>query len=267
MNDCTVKRNPSTCALLSLLVSGLGQIYCGQFGKGIVFYFLSFLGAVFLPLLVIAKSPILLAVSGIACGLSTAVWLYSIVDAWRYAKKLKDGYALKEYNRGYVYVILFALFIPFGIGSTFYFRATAMEAFFFADNSMAPALNPGDRFLVNKLAYENKLPEKNDLIAFHSLTTPGRRLLRRVVGLPGETVEVVDGALRIGGQQVAPSVVDVEPLTIPDGYVYVLCENLESTSDSRQFGPVPWVALIGRVELVYWPRIERFSRQETLLDQ
>ena len=104
------------------------------------------------------------------------------------------------------------------------------------DDSMAPALNKGDAVLCDRLAKYVQSPERGDIILFE---TADGVFIKRIVGMPGETVEIVDGYVFINSIPLDESayvdvyVGDMEPLVVPNGAVFVLGDNREQMYDSR----------------------------------
>jgi len=246
MNDNTLTRHPIISAALSWFACGVGQIYCGRFTKGLILYSLTFTGMAALPVAVASVGPTVTAVAWTIIAASQAVWIYSLIDAWFAAKRAGSHFVPRDYNRPLVYAILIALYVPFAVAVAFQVRETTVAAYMVTGTPMKPTLQKGDRILVNKLAYRHRLPAVGDIVVLRSPTVPGRTLVRQVAALPGETVADPAGD---GDAQ-------AEPLTVPAGHLYMLCENPKDPNDSRRFGPIPAGLLIGRVELVYTPRIK-----------
>lgn len=127
-------------------------------------------------------------------------------------------------------------------------------------DSMAPALNEGEIVLIDRLAIYWKTPERGDLIRF---STEDGAFVKRIVGLPGETVEIVEGRVFIDscplGEAYAVNFIgDTDPVTVPEASLYVLGDNREKTYDSRlsAVGCIPITELEGAVRL----RISPLSR-------
>jgi len=126
---------------------------------------------------------------------------------------------------------------------------------------MAPTLEPGDRVLVDKLAYRfSSEPERGELVAFES-PEDGGVSLKRVVGVAGDEVEVYDGVLLVNGE--APEEPYVEhglldstffgPQEVPADHVFVMGDNRSNSVDSRSFGAVPEGDVLGEVSARFWP--------------
>ena len=114
---------------------------------------------------------------------------------------------------------------------------------------MEPAYATGDLVLVESLSYRLRRPGRFEVVVIHDPAEPGRLAIKRIVGLPGETVAVEDGTLLVDGRPVAA------PVRLPayagtvrtgDGY-YVLGDNPAGSADSRTYGPVPPEFIVGRV--------------------
>jgi signal peptidase I len=144
-------------------------------------------------------------------------------------------------------------------------RTHVAEPYTVAQTSMEPHLNEGDRLVVNKLAFRTGEPSRGDVVVFDSADVPGSAgapettLVKRVIGLPGEVVQALDGHVVIDGEVIDDPWSDGKataafgPTRVPDGMVYVLGDNRGLSVDSRTFGSVPIDSLIGRVEAIIWP--------------
>ena len=115
---------------------------------------------------------------------------------------------------------------------------------------MLPTLQEGDYVGIDRSAYLNHTPERGDLIVFKKENQPD--LLKRVIGLPGETIEVRDGQVLINGTLIDEPYVerepnyDMEPVAIEADHVFVLGDNRPNSSDSHVWGTVPISDIIGQ---------------------
>lgn len=208
------RRRPLIAIVLSLIMPGLGHIYCGRIVRGIV---LAFLSCMFIPLffgvLSVSHSSVRISVVIISLLASLIVWLIAIIDSWNTARHTTGSYVLKDYNRWYVYVILILMATGSSIPIAFHVRARLMEAFRVPTAANYPTIVPGDRFLANKLAYQSRDPRRGDLVVF--INPENRRInyIKRVVAIAGDTVEIKDNELYINDhklhrRQLADSTLD-----------------------------------------------------------
>ncbi|MFC4735584.1 signal peptidase I [Bacillus daqingensis] len=126
-------------------------------------------------------------------------------------------------------------------------------------DSMEPSLRHENRMLISHIGYVFDEPERFDIVVFTS--NDERHYVKRVIGLPGDTLWYDDGRLMVNGIPVAepfltgekPAVPSEERLTVPDEHVYVLGDNRLNSYDSRHIGPVPVNQISGKAELIFWP--------------
>jgi signal peptidase I len=125
--------------------------------------------------------------------------------------------------------------------------------------SMEPTLHQGQFLLVNKLAYRFGSLQRGDIIVFRYPHDPSRSFIKRVIGLPGDRLEIVGGELRIDGSPLVETYIDEQgrhsypPTTIEADQVFVLGDNRNNSSDSRRWGTVPVSHVTGKALLCYWP--------------
>lgn len=247
------KRKPSTAMNLSLFLPGLGQVYCGALRRGLLQ--LSLLAAllvfaiVFLAMKTAPPMMLLLAVFVVAL-IPTA---YSAWDARRMALSCREDYRLKDYNRLSVYLALTFLMMSLVVGLAFSVRENFLHLFTMVGSSMSPTLNEGEKILVRKDSYRDGEPSRNELVAFFNPANRRQTWVKRVIGLPGDTLEIKNGIVYINGEafEEAPSVVldqaNLASISIPEHHCYVLGDNRTNSKDSRHIGPVPMIALVGKV--------------------
>lgn len=127
---------------------------------------------------------------------------------------------------------------------------------------MEPNFEEGQRVLVNKVVYSFHEPERGDVIIFHpppphdSKTTP---FIKRIIGLPGETIEIKNGAVYVNGSQLHEPYIDEPPsytfpeYKIPEDNYFVLGDNRNKANDSHTGWTVPRQNIIGKAWLSIWP--------------
>lgn len=122
--------------------------------------------------------------------------------------------------------------------------------------SMQPTLHEGEFILVNKLAYRLGDFQRGDIVVFHHDATED--YIKRVIGIPGDTIEVRNGHVYINAQMLEEEYIAAPPRysgtwQVPEDQIYVLGDNRNQSSDSHQWGYVPISSVVGRALVVYWP--------------
>jgi signal peptidase I len=168
----------------------------------------------------------------------------------------------------------------------FLVKTFVAQAFFIPSESMVHTLEVGDRVLVSRVSYQLHEPRRGDIVVFTSpfetqgkgdsrslpsrvihtvLESVGLRqpstedFIKRVIGLPGETVEGKNGKILINGRELVEPylaeepVGDFPPKAIPKGQLWVMGDNRNRSSDSRVFGPIKKSKIVGRAILRIWP--------------
>jgi signal peptidase I len=132
--------------------------------------------------------------------------------------------------------------------------------------SMVPLLSDQERIFVNKFVYRFEPIERGDVVVFWYPLDRTKSFIKRVVALPGETVEMRDGKLYLNASLLSEQFVPREymdsstfgPYTIPADHYFVMGDHRSSSNDSRVFGPVPREAIYGKAVFAYWP-VDRFG--------
>ena len=125
--------------------------------------------------------------------------------------------------------------------------------------SMEPNLHTDQRLVVEKVSYRLHGPRRGDIVVFSMPQQSEELLIKRVIGLPGETVEIHDGKVYINGTLLDEPYLTQEtrgrfgPIVIPPLHVFVLGDNRSFSNDSRAFDAVPIENILGRAWLSYWP--------------
>jgi signal peptidase I len=135
-------------------------------------------------------------------------------------------------------------------------------------SSMAPLLSDQERIFINEFIYHFEPIARGDVIVFWYPLDRSKSFIKRVVGLPGDTVEIRGGRLFINGRRVKEPYVPASfldssnfgPIRVPPGEYFVLGDHRDSSNDSRVFGPVPRDDIYGKAVFAYWP----VSRMGTL---
>jgi len=124
---------------------------------------------------------------------------------------------------------------------------------------MEPNLHTGERLLGNKFIYRFEGPDRGDIVVFKYPPDPRKVFIKRVVALPGDTVEIQDGRLYVNGEPVTEDYVKTMPHgdfaaeEVAPGHVFVLGDNRDESNDSRFWGELPIDNIQARAWLRYWP--------------
>ncbi len=156
-------------------------------------------------------------------------------------------------------ILIIAVFILLGV---FVAQPVVVEG-----TSMLPVLHDGERLLVNKLVYYKFKSvswghiERGDIVVFWYPKEPDKSYVKRVIGLPGETVEVRNGKILINGQELNEPYLDTEhnqnlpsfpSRKVDEHYFFVMGDNRDNSSDSRYWGLVPEKYVYGKAFFRYW---------------
>jgi len=125
-------------------------------------------------------------------------------------------------------------------------------------SSMVPTLNDGQFVMVNRLVYKYSDPDHGDVVVFHYPRDPEQEYIKRIIGLPGDTVTIDNGYVYLNGQQlnepyIAASTRTTGEWQVPGGHLFVLGDNRNNSQDSRNFGFVSMENVIGKAIFIYWP--------------
>ncbi|BFM41296.1 signal peptidase I [Synechocystis sp. LKSZ1] len=154
--------------------------------------------------------------------------------------------------------VVTAAILAFGI------RTFVAEARYIPSSSMEPTLQINDRLIIEKISYHFHAPQRGDIVVFNPTVALEERnfkdaFIKRVIGLPGDTVEVSRGTVYINGEPLKENYIaqaptyDYGPVTVPPNQYLVLGDNRNNSYDSHFWGFVPREKLIGRAFVRFWP--------------
>lgn len=167
------------------------------------------------------------------------------------AESLQKSVSIKQFILDLLETILLAVILFVGIN-------TVSARVRVDGSSMLPTLKSGEYVLVNRLAYKmGHLPEYGDIIVFSSPVSD-QDLIKRVIGLPGDQVQISNGQVYVNGQALVEPYIAAAPMyqgkwTVPEGNLFVLGDNRNDSSDSHAWGLLPIGNVIGKAVLIYWP--------------
>jgi len=259
--------------ILSYLVPGLGQVYNGQACRGLLFYTLYSLwgsASFIISLKAIRGSYGRLVIPLVFFFLITslAALIAIIVDAIRNASKRRGFFDAKSYNKLWIYLLA----IGVSQGSDYMIRQTfgdiMVKPYKIPTSSMSPTLEAGDLLLCDKLIYSKENPQRGDVVVFEHPDHPGVDYIKRLIGLPGDSLEIREKQIfinrvplpelyvkHIDSQILLPDVSRRDyfgPIVLPDGQYFVMGDNRDNSLDSRFWGTVDRKLILGKPILIYW---------------
>lgn len=129
--------------------------------------------------------------------------------------------------------------------------------------SMQPTLQPGEFILVNKVEYKFGKVQRGDIIVFHYPLNPTEDYIKRVIGIPGDTVTISHSKVMVNNMTLTEPYISASPQysgtwLVPEGKVFVLGDNRNQSSDSHNWGFVPDENIVGKALVIYWP-LDKFK--------
>ena len=176
-------------------------------------------------------------------------------------------------------LVEYAVILAVALGVAFLAQAFIVKPYRIPSPSMVPTLDPGDRVLVARFLYHLTSPARGDIVVFKYPLDTRIVFIKRLIGLPGDTLSLRDGrvyvngvlrdepyVLKVNGRTAptnpAPAVAGStmadpwslnRPYTVPPGHYFMMGDNRLDSDDSRVWGPAPARDLIGKAFFVYWP--------------
>jgi signal peptidase I len=264
------QRKPWIAGLLSLAYPGLGQVYNGEPGRGLVAYL------AFPALFILSFFFAFGTFSGLVISLTLMVCLYFGITADAVCRALRiREIRPRWYNRPVVY---FALAVTLSLLANIVTRTILplgrYRAYYEPSGSMEPTIHDGDRFIVDTWAYRKQSPLRGDIAIFRFPPDPTRDFVKRCVAVSNDVIAIHDKQLSINGKPVSePYAVHMDqevlhdpglgsmaardqygPEKIPPGSFFSLGDNRDNSNDSRFYGSVRDDLLKAKALYVYWSK-------------
>jgi signal peptidase I len=258
------RRSPFISVLSNIASTGLGHLYCGRPVRGILFFALvvasALSAAVFYQL---THRFWVLAILFLGCIL---LFIAALADVFVIARHSRD-YEIKWFNRWYLYLLY--------VGCAFLVSELAgniwedfIKPYKTPSSAMEPTLRIGDYYIVDRRIYKNNEPSRGDVVVFAFPKDTSILFFKRIVGLPGDTIEIKEKILYVNGKKVnEPYVIymgdetgeiktidDFGPVTVPPNSFFTLGDNRDRSFDSRYWGFVSREHLKGKALHVYFSR-------------
>jgi len=151
--------------------------------------------------------------------------------------------------------------IFFAVGAAIFIVIFLYQPVKVEGTSMLPELRDQERIFVNKFVYRIEDISRKDIVVFWYPRDPSKSYIKRIIGIPGDTVEIIDGAVYVNEQLLNEPYVDPRfadnhtypPVFVEPGHYYVLGDHRNQSNDSRNWGLVPSRYVYGKAVFRYWP--------------
>ena len=161
--------------------------------------------------------------------------------------------------RGFLREVLIIIIVAIVV---FVVSRTAIQSFVVIGSSMEPSFEEGQRLLINKAIYHFREPQRGEVIVFHPPTSQQTDYIKRIIALPGDTVEIKEGAVYVNGSELYEPYIEDPPgytfneKEIPANNYFVLGDNRNNSNDSHHDWTVKRKDIIGKAWLSIWPPSE-----------
>ena len=146
----------------------------------------------------------------------------------------------------------------------FLLRFFVIQPFIVEGSSMEPNFHDQEYIIIDKFTYRFREPRRGEVIVFHPPTEPSQNYIKRVIGLPGETVSIQDGDVYVNGNKISEAYLgnqyhkteqlrQRDPITLPPNEYFVMGDNRTHSSDSREWGELPKENIEGRTWFIALP--------------
>jgi signal peptidase I len=180
----------------------------------------------------------------------------------KYKAELKEKSRFKHFVVDFLETIIVALALALLI------RKFIIQTSLVPTGSMIPTLNIRDRLFVNKFIYRFSDPKRGDIVVFLSPHDDGKDYVKRCIGVPGDSIQLIKGKVFINNKQLILAGITVQedysftdPVNVPEGHYFMLGDNRGNSQDSRYWGFVPKEDVLGEALFTFWP----ISRMRLLL--
>lgn len=291
------ERKPLFALALSFLLTGMGQVYNGKLRKGILFFAASLIVPFLLfQLSVVGPDQTLIVLFALFLIADPGISVWAALDAWKQAKRLRKNYRRKIYNKLSVYILLIVglNLLAFALIAGWRKLEILAATYRQVTRSMAPTILPGDFILADQRtdrSSENLGLRRGELVIFRLPRDKKLRVVERIIGLPGDEIELRGMELYVNGKkwtaQEAPApegrevesdgkkiiafyekgdsgvyrvfynegtARDVFKISVPEGCCFVLGDNRDISADSRHWGGIAFNDIVARPRIVYFSR-------------
>lgn len=254
--------NPLLAFVLVLLCSGGGTVYASGWRRAVLAQILMS-SAGLLAAAVLLWAPLGQSAIWLAVAIIVVARLGMAADALRRANRLLPIGV--ERTSFWSTVFACVVFVAWEVGFVEGLRNTVARGYHIPTAAMSPSILPGDRIVEDRLTLAFRPPRRGEIVVHYDLVETNSQALKRVIGLPGDTVEIRENAVFVNGHSIDESHAggdrgsfrgfeNVAPIVVPDAHYYLLFDARYAAPDSRMHGPYPLDKITGIVRVVYWSR-------------
>lgn len=248
--------SPLLAFTLSLLTPGLGQLYNGQGKKAAAV----FLGSMLLSVILLACGGVWVkwGIRGLL-GVMALKVAYLVLAGLAAARSARCGASSSSTTAPLCGAVLLGSWLVLPMVLKLILAPTVniwpVRSFAIPSRSMEPTVRVGDRIFLDATAYRDTPPQRMDII-IHRVEESEAILIKRVVGVPGDSIEIKNGKLEVNDQVIPfpasePASRDFGPVSVGDGHVFTLGDNWNDSRDSRFTGPVRYDYIEGKVRFIF----------------
>ena len=245
------RRNSLLAAILSVIASGLGQMYNGQLLKALLFAPVSFIITTFFAL-----SGLMNSFKGFAlfCVVGFLWWLYAVFDAL-YVSKIRHEILLQKFNKTFFYILFFSVCMTlYLLGQNIIVKnVVGLESFRVHMRGMAPTLTNGDIVYVDKKYYNKHQAKINDIILFVYPEDRSAYLFGRIAAIEGDFIIIENDTITVFSRKNTDqhNYKQLKGITVPQNSVFIVGDNTDISLDSKDFGPIIYDDIVGKVLYIY----------------
>ena len=251
-------RNKFLAVIWSLISPGFGQIYLGRFKRGVIICIFVFT--------IQLSGALYLANPNTHGSFGPDILIFIL-----YLGNLIDVLILSNRTEGPTYgkkcLLAYLLILLIGVSCALYIRKNIVQPFKVPAASMTPTILKDDHVFADKRVYKKEDPKRGDIVVFIYPEDKKKNFIKRIVGLPNETVEIKSGSILVNGEPVTQPEIfkkiyyynkgnygaDGQVVNVPSGSYFVLGDNSEFSYDSRYWGFVPKSSILGKVYKIFAP--------------
>jgi signal peptidase I len=289
------ERKPLFALALSFLLTGMGQVYNGKLRKGILFFAASLVVPFLLfQLSVVGPDRTLIVLLALFFLAEPGLFAWAALDAWRRAKRSEKSYRLKIYNKLpiYIFLVVGLNLLVFALMTEWRKLEFLAAPYRMLTASMAPTILPGDFVLTDQRidqSSKNLGLRRGELVVFKLPSDKKRHVVKRIIGLPGDAIELrgmelfVNGIKRTSQETPPPEGREAESdgkkiiafyeqgdsgaygvfyfegmarddlrISVPEGCCFVLGDNRDISADSRHWGGIALGDIVARARIIYF---------------